>query len=47
LVAAATRKLAHDLSDWSAFSTADEVKSHVLKTLFMQDFMGEKRHVSI
>jgi type IV secretion system protein VirD4 len=47
LVVAATRKLAHDLSDWSAFSTADEVKSHVLKTLFMQDFMGEKRHVSI
>ena len=47
LVAAATRKLALDLADWSAFSTADEVKSHVLKTLFMQDFMGEKRHVSI
>lgn len=47
LIAAATRKLALDLADWSAFSTADEVKSHVLKTLFMQDFMGEKRHVSI
>lgn len=47
LVAAAARKLALDLADWSAFSTADEVKSHVLKTLFMQDFMGEKRHVSI
>ena len=47
MVAAATRKLALDLADWTAFSTADEVKSHVLKTLFMQDFMGEKRHVSI
>jgi len=47
LIAAATQKLARDLSDWSAFSTGEEVKAHVLKTLFMQDFMGEKSHVSI
>jgi type IV secretion system protein VirD4 len=44
---AATQRLAQDLADWSAFSTGDEIKAHVLKTLFMQDFMGEKRHVSI
>lgn len=47
LIAAATKKLARELSDWSAFSTGEEVKAHVLKTLFMQDFMGERRHVSI
>ena len=31
--------LARDISDWSAWSSASEVKAHLLKTFFMQDFM--------
>lgn len=31
--------LARDISDWSAWSSAAEVKAHLLKTFFMQDFM--------
>lgn len=36
---AAAQILAHDISDWSAWSSAAEVKAHLLKTFFMQDFM--------
>ncbi len=47
LLDSAIRKLALELSDWSAFSTGDEVKSFVLKSHFMQDFMGASSRVSI
>lgn len=46
-VKAAADYLARDLADWSAFSTGQEVKAHILKKFFMQDFMGDSRHVSI
>jgi type IV secretion system protein VirD4 len=36
---ASVQILARDISDWSAWSSASEVKAHLLKTFFMQDFM--------
>jgi type IV secretion system protein VirD4 len=43
----AAQILARDISDWSAWSSASEVKAHLLKTFFMQDFMkGENSAVA-
>lgn len=43
---AAAQALAKDIGDWSAWSTGSEVKAHLLKTFFMQDYLGAKSHVS-
>lgn len=44
---AAATALARDIGDWSAFSTGTEVKAHLLKTFFMNDYLGGKSHVAL
>lgn len=44
---AASRALARDIGDWSAWSTGSEVKAHILKTFFMNDYLGARSHVTI